>query len=308
MAGKILIIRGGAIGDFILTLPVLAALRAQLPTAELHVLGYPRVTELAVAGGLAKEARSIESRALAGFFARRGELASEWRDYFSSFAVIISYLYDPDGFFQANVARCSKAHFIAGPHRPDDTAGVHATEVLLKPLERLAIFDADPLPRLSLPPLPSAPAPPLALHPGSGSERKNWPEAHWAELLKRVVTETNLPLLLVGGEAEGSRLQRLASVLPANRVEILQNVPLMNLARRLAACRAFVGHDSGITHLAGAVGLPGLVLWGETIRAVWAPRNPTLRVLSSTQGLAGLAVDEVLNALHSQLKLADAGR
>jgi heptosyltransferase-3 len=126
--------------------------------------------------------------------------------------------------------------------------------------------------------------------------------------LKRVVSETNLPLLLVGGEAEGDRLERLASALPANRVEVLQNVPLVDLARRLAACQAFVGHDSGITHLAGAVGLPGLVLWGETVRAVWAPRNPTLRVLSSTQGLAGLAVDEVLDALHSQLKLADAGR
>lgn len=308
MNGKILIIRGGAIGDFILTLPVFAALRAQLPAAELHVLGYQRVAQLAVAGGLAEETRSIDSRTLAGFFARRGELDSEWQDYFGSFAVIISYLYDPDGFFQANVARCSKAHFIAGPHRPDDTAGVHATDVLLKPLERLAIFDADPSPRLSLSSVPSTLTPQLALHPGSGSERKNWPEPRWAEFLQRVVSETDLPLLLVGGEAEGDRLQRLASVLLAHRVEILQNVPLVDLARRLAACRAFVGHDSGITHLAAAVGLPGLVLWGETARAVWAPRSPALRVLSSPEGLEGLAVDEVINALRSQLMLSDPGR
>lgn len=308
MNGRILIIRGGAIGDFILTLPVLAALRVQFPSAEVHVLGYPRVAQLAVAGGLAKEARAIDSRALAGFFARKGELAPEWRDYFASFAVIISYLYDPDGYFQANVARCTKAPFIAGPHRPDDAAGIHATDVLLKPLERLAIFDADPHPYLSLSLPPSSLAPQLALHPGSGSEKKNWPEAYWAALLKRVVAGTNLPLLLVGGEVEGDRLQRLASTLPANRVEVLQSVPLVDLARRLAACRAFVGHDSGITHLAGAIGLPGLVLWGDTARAVWAPRNPALRVLSSTQGLAGLAVDEVLDALHSQLKPADVGR
>jgi heptosyltransferase-3 len=296
--GKILIIRGGAIGDFILTLPVFAALRAQLPAAELHVLGYQRVAQLAVEDGLAKEARSIDSRALAGFFARQGELASEWRDYFGSFAVIISYLYDPDGFFQANVARCSKAHFIVGPHRPDDTAGIHATDVLLKPLERLAIFDADPFPRLSFAPLASSPAPQLALHPGSGSERKNWPETRWAEFLQLIVSETDLPLLLVGGEAEGERLQRLASVLPANRAEVLQNVPLVDLARRLGSCRAFVGHDSGITHLSAAVGLPGLVLWGETARDVWAPKSRSMKVISSPRGLQSLGVKEVVGELQ----------
>lgn len=308
MNGKILIIRGGAIGDFILTLPVFAALRTSLPVAEVHVLGYPRVAQLAVDGGLAKEVRSIESRTLAGFFARKGELAAEWQNYFAGFAVILSYLYDPDGYFQVNVARCSKAHFIAGPHRPDDSAGIHATDVLLKPLERLAIFDADSVPRLSLSPLPSTLTPQLALHPGSGGERKNWPEARWAEFLQRIVSETDLPLLLVGGEAEGERLQRLASVLPANRTEVLQNVPLVNLARRFASCRAFVGHDSGITHLAAAVGLPGLVLWGETARVVWAPKSPALRVLATTQGLAGLAVNDVFQALGTLLKPADVGR
>ena len=44
---KILVIRGGAIGDFILTLPVLSALQAQFPQAELEVLGYPHIASLA---------------------------------------------------------------------------------------------------------------------------------------------------------------------------------------------------------------------------------------------------------------------
>ena len=60
-------------------------------------------------------------------------------------------------------------------------AGLHAAKVYLQPLERLAIFDADPVPRLQLAPDSSVPAARLALHPGSGSERKNWPEAKWAE-------------------------------------------------------------------------------------------------------------------------------
>ena len=294
VAGKILVIRGGAIGDFVLTLPVLAALRAQLPQARLEVLGYPHIAGLAVAGGLADEVRAIEARPLAGFFARRGELTLELQSYFAGFAIIVSYLYDPDGFFQANVARCSKAQFIAGPHRPDDAAGVHATEVFLKPLERLAIFDAEPKPRLALNPQPST-RNQLALHPGSGSERKNWPEARWAELLGHLIHSTTARLLLVGGEAEGDRLERLANRWPPERVEVARNLPLVELAERLATCNAFVGHDSGITHLAAALGLGGLVLWGETSQAVWRPRTGRMKILAAPGGLPALSLEAVVH-------------
>src|SRR5688572_11226540 len=104
--GKILVIRGGAIGDLILTLPALAALRGQFPRARLELLGYARTGPLAQAGGLVDEFRSIDARPLAGFFARDGALAEELQGYFAGFAIIVSYLYDPDGIFQANVARC----------------------------------------------------------------------------------------------------------------------------------------------------------------------------------------------------------
>ena len=144
--GKILVIRGGAIGDFIVTLPVFAALRRQFPGAHLEVLGYPHVARLAAAGGLVDTVCSIEARALAGFFARGSQLDERLANYFAGFALIVSFLFDPDGIFQENVARCSKAQFIVGPHRPDDKADLHATQVFLRPLERLAIFDADPVP------------------------------------------------------------------------------------------------------------------------------------------------------------------
>ena len=294
--GRILVIRGGAIGDFILTLPVLAALRAQFPEARLEVLGYAHIAQLALAGGLADAVRSIEARSLAGFFARDGQLHPELQDYFAGFAIIISYLYDPDQFFRLNVARSSPAQFIQGPHRPDELAGFHATEVLLKPLERLAIFDSDPVPRLALNPQPTTPNQ-LALHPGSGSERKNWPEANWAQLLKRLGASSSVRFLLVGGEAEGDRLNRLAQWLPAERVELARNLPLVDLAKRLAACDAFVGHDSGITHLAAAVGLGGLVLWGETAHSVWAPRSQRMKVLAAPGGLSALSVESVAGEL-----------
>ena len=315
--GKILVIRGGAIGDFILTLPVFAALREQFPQTCLEVLGYPHIAQLAFAGGFVNGMRSIEARALAGFFARNGTLDPRLSEYFAGFAVVISYLYDPDEIFRANIARCSKAQFIAGLHRPDEKSNVHATEVFLKPLERLAIFGADAVPRLRIPadrsgPIPSgngpfAPAgltPPkdaselgIALHPGSGSEKKNWPEVKWSELIRRLVDRTKWNFFLAGGEAEGERLNRLARFIPPGRLRIAQSLPLVDLTALLQQCHLFVGHDSGISHLAAAVGLSGLALWGHTNPAIWHPRSDRITILRSQDGLAQLEVESVLVAL-----------
>ena len=305
--GRILVIRGGAIGDFILTLPAIAALRRQFPQAHLEVLGYPHIAQLAMIGGLVDRVQSIEAGALAGFFARGGRLAESLVDYFSEFDLILSYLYDPDGIFRTNVGLCTSAQFITGLHRPDEASGLHATKVYLQPLERLAIFDADPVPRLALRPRPPSldaqPSTlnPLALHPGSGSDRKNWPEPKWAELLRHLMDSTDADLLVVGGEAEGERLQRLAAPLLPARSQVAQSLPLAELAHRLAGCRAFIGHDSGISHLAAAVGLPCLVLWGDTAEEIWRPPAERVLVLRHPDGLARLPVAEVAEHLRRLL-------
>ncbi len=298
MRGKILVIRGGAIGDFILTLPAIAALRGQFPKAHLEVLGYPHIVQLALAAGLVDRVRPIEARPLAGFFARNGELTEELADYFSEFDLIVSYLYDPDEIFQTNVGRCTPGQFIAGPHRPDDNGHLHASRVFLKPLERLAIFDADHVPRLFLNPQPAT-LNQLGLHPGSGSEQKNWPEANWSDLLQHLGHTTNSRLLLIGGEAEGERLGRLARLagMDPGRVQVAQSLPLVELANLMQKCAFFIGHDSGISHLAAALGLPGIILWGATAEEIWRPPSENMVVLRHPAGLAQLAVTTVIDTL-----------
>lgn len=295
MSENILVIRGGAIGDFILTLPVLAALRSRFRDCRLEILGYPKIAALAVGAGLADDVQPIESPRFTGFFAPGGSWPAEASAWFLKFGLIISYLHDPEGVFRANVGRACPAKFIAGPHRPDESLGIHATEQLLRPLEELGIRGAKSEPRLSW---PSSVSPRLAVHPGSGSEKKNWPEEKWAELLGRV--EGNI--LLIGGEAEGDRCARLGAELPAERVEMAQNVPMLDLAWRMASCSAFAGHDSGITHLAAALNLPGLALWGESDLATWQPRSRRMKIVRDPAGLKALPVETVWQQLQPLLK------
>ena len=300
----ILVIRGGAIGDFILTLPVLAALRRFSPGGRLTVLGRPPIAVLAQAGGLADEVRSVEDRRLAGFFIHEGDLDLEFASFFARFDLVVSYLYDPKAVFRENLGRCSRARFIAGPHRPDESVPTHATEVYLKPLEQLGIVGADPVPRLSIrascPPVGTPnprPAPCVALHPGSGSERKNWPEERWDRLIRRFLDTTALDVFLVGGEAEGGRLDRLAAGRRSSRLRVAQGLLLTDLARHLSGCVAFAGHDSGVSHLAAALGLPGVILWGDSAEAVWRPLSDRCILLRDPRGLAEISVSQVLEAL-----------
>ena len=297
-APRILVIRGGAIGDFVLTLPVLAALRDRFPKNQLEILGYPRIAAMAVDSGLVRAVHALESPGLAMFFTPNGAFDLEWREFFARYAIVVSYLFDPDCIFEENVKSCGVGQFIAARHRPDETKPIHASEVFLKPLEQLTIFDGDPVARLAI----NSGEPSgnyLALHPGSGSASKNWPEEKWRELLEYLLAKTTLQLLLIGGEAEGEKLQRLACGLPEARLELAEHLPLNRLAKRLAKCCGFVGHDSGVTHIASALGLPTLVLWGSSREAIWRPLGENVRVLNQHHTLAELSLESVVQGIDT---------
>jgi heptosyltransferase-2 len=116
--------------------------------------------------------------------------------------------------------------------------------------------------------------------------------------------QTDWRLLLVGGEAEGDRLDRLGTGLPPERVRVARSLPLAELARQMTACRAFLGHDSGISHLAAAISLPSIALWGTTQEAVWRPPSPTFRILRHPGGMGGIQPVDVLAALNDLLDLS----
>jgi ADP-heptose:LPS heptosyltransferase len=70
---------------------------------------------------------------------------------------------------------------------------------------------------------------------------------------------------------------------------------LYELACWLASARVYIGNDSGITHLAAAVGTPVVAVMGATDPAVWAPRGERVRVVSGGS-LDGISTEDVLEA------------
>jgi heptosyltransferase-2 len=298
---RILVIRGGAIGDLILTLPALKLLRDAFPSAHLEVLGYKHIIALAELGGYANATRSIEYARLSSFFSRDGELAPELVEYFGSFQQVVSYLFDPDEIFANNLKRAGVRNLIVGS--PKITDQEHAARQLARPLERLALYLDDPAATI----LPNEPHNVdrwrIALHPGSGSETKNWPEERWATLAASLLAaDPQWRLVLIGGEADAERVTRLSGILPNDRVCCAQDLSLVDLAASLQNCALFLGHDSGISHLAAAVGTPCLLLFGPTDPEVWAPANPQVRTLrSSSLTMDGIEVQEVLHASQELL-------
>ncbi|MGE0454105.1 MAG: glycosyltransferase family 9 protein [Vicinamibacteria bacterium] len=130
----------------------------------------------------------------------------------------------------------------------------------------------------------------LALHPGSGSPRKNWPEQRFAALAASA--SAGRPWLLVLGPAEaGARLAR------AGGARVLR-APARVVAAVLARAGAYVGNDSGVSHLAAAAGAPTLALFGPTDPALWAPLGRHVATLRARdRRIEALGVEQVRAAL-----------
>jgi len=159
----------------------------------------------------------------------------------------------------------------------------------------------------------------LAVAPGSGQARKNWPLAHYYEVSRALAWEYKLRVLWLAGPAEAASLPYLTALAAAQGHLLLAEAPLQKVAAALARCRLFLGNDSGLTHLAAAAGGPRvLALFGPTDPAVWAPAGEQVRVLSGpcpeapcargreiscpeSRCLINLSPDEVLEAAGERL-------
>jgi len=299
MAGfdRILVVRGGAIGDFILTLPVFSALRETFRPSIIGSLAPVGRGELAMAAGLADEMQDLDKREWAEFFVSDGNPDPKKAKWLSQFDLVVSFLHDPKRVWANNLRRISSARLLEGCSRPSENGRMHASKVLLSVLEEIGISGLDSLPQINVDAADKGRYG-LAVHPGSGSESKNWPVAKWCEFLGKWLENNRGRLLVVGGEAEIGKLDQIQQAISSEQVDFLENVPLPDLAQMLKSSRIFMGHDSGISHLSAALGVQSVILWGATNRILWGPQHHDVRFIQADEAMDSITVDEVLKAVE----------
>ena len=300
---RILVIRGGALGDFVVSLPVLAALRGAYPKAHLGVLCHRAHGRLLEVANCVDEWRDLEARDWVGLFVDEPLRESGSNAWLSGFDLIVSFLHDATGVVHRHINQLSGGQLLIGCARPPNGACRPASEMMLEALEPLDLKHCDPVPQLQFD-FENEGAKILALHPGSGSELKNWPEAKWEQLIGRL-SEEGERLLLIGGESEADRVGRLADQFASENVRAMINRPLPEVAQTLAGCRGMVGHDSGVSHLSAALNVPCVLMWGATDEEVWRPAGNGVSILRGTNGISSIEVGAVLDEIKKCLPSID---
>ena len=286
---KILVLRGGALGDFLVTLPALALLRHRWPAAHLALVGNATAAVLALDSGLLDRVHSQHEARWAALF-DDAPLPPDFAAELSSFDLVLNFWPDPDHTLARHFHGLAVPTFLTSSALPTlAPAAAHFCE----PLRALGLTPATFHHSLA-PPTPAARL--IAIHPGSGSPQKNWPLSRWTELCTWLTREHCAELLIITGEVDTAAATVLASFgTPAHQR------PLRELVRLLAHCRFFLGHDSGISHLAAACGVPSLLLFGPTDPALWAPPAPHVHVLKRGPTLASISLADVEAALRPLL-------
>ena len=130
----------------------------------------------------------------------------------------------------------------------------------------------------------------VVIFPGSGNPAKNWPAEKYAALASTLSKRAGVAVIL--GPAESS----LEAIFRERGVPVLKDLDLPTVAAIARLAVAFVGNDSGVSHLAAAVGTPGMAIFGPTDPARWRPLGHRIDVLRRNP-IDSIEVEEVVVAL-----------
>lgn len=241
-------------------------MRAAFPSCPLVLAAHGPSATLLQQAGVVDLGLAFDDPSLAWIF-QEGESPQ------TPYGRVIAWMTSPPAGLTERLRREDGAAVAIFPTQPAPESDVHAASFLLGTLAALGIERALDATSLQI---DSRPMGEILVHPGSGSTRKNWPPQLFARVLERL-HEAGAPLSLVVGEADAVAAGAVEMALgqPLPRVE----GSLMDLASRLAAARAYLGNDSGVSHLAGLCGAPSFVLFGPTDPRVWAPLGPRVSTL-----------------------------
>ena len=281
-------------GDLILTLPILRELRIRFPNSSLELWGIYPQARLA-APEFVHQVERLDAQDLVSLFVDQ-PLPQLVHNKLNGFELAINFLSDPDNVLGRHLAAAGARTVISWATRM--RPGVHAVFQLAEVLGNLGLSLHDPIARLEFGSKP-AHSGTLGFHVGSGSPQKNWPIDRWIEFIQRVEGAFS-DFLLVGGEADDKVVCEFRARCRVRNLRVLLNQDLADLGQALNRCAVFVGHDTGVTHLAAAVRTPTVALFGPTDANVWAPLGEHVSVIRSPDAtMASIRPEEAVEAVET---------
>jgi heptosyltransferase III len=285
---SIVVIHPGGLGDVLLSLGALAAMRASSPHHEIVLLAGLEVGHLLRQCGVIDHLWSIESGRLGALFTGKEQLSDEQLGVFRRCDLVVGWLSDQTGSLRRTMQELGIPRVIL--RSPASTEGPHQSDRFLQTLQ--GEFPADvraPL-RIYLPGqvLQSGADALRAIgieqrvqlivcHMGSGSRHKCVSADKWGTLIRRCRARQLTPLVVLGpaDDQAGEVIQE--QDIP--ELPILRPSSITMLAAILAQAQGYIGHDSGVTHLAALLGVPTVAMFGPTDERRWAPRGAHVTVV-----------------------------
>jgi heptosyltransferase-3 len=298
---RVLVIFPGALGDLMCLMPALAAISRQHPDASIELMARFELGRLVAGRSVVARGHSIDAREVGELFA--DEASGGARRFFGDFDRVYSFFASDDSRFRARLAAATDGEVSVYPFRPGGERHVSAGYLQ-------AIGEASSPMEEWLEPTPGdlvAASRVLAgskcdssnlivIFPGSGSPAKNWPADRFAALASELSLSNRASVAVILGPAETS----IEPIFREAGVPVLKDLDLPAVAAIARLASVFVGNDSGVSHLAAAVGTSGIVIFGPTDPARWRPMGPggdaSIRILRR-EPIDSIEVREVADAI-----------
>ena len=280
-----LVIHPGALGDVLQAIPALTALRELGGGTAPTFAGQTRLGTLLAGTGVVGSCPSFDGLGLEAFFGREPVPADVWCRL-ASFARVISWFGARADPFPARLRELGREVVVASPVPPPDSP-LRVWEHLVETVKPCGVTTPPPLLPLGLPDAWRAEArralsrlgvdaarPFLVVHPGAGGADKRWSAGGFARAIRGVVRQTGCQVVVHEGPADKAAAGDLLATPDLPMLRLLEP-PLPVLAAILREAAAYLGGDTGVSHLAAAVGSAAVILFPPASRPCWTPWSRT---------------------------------
>jgi ADP-heptose:LPS heptosyltransferase len=324
---NILVIDFGQLGDVVLSLPALRAIRQRFPKARITVAVGKPGAEVVDLSGNADETLIVDRVALRDGFKplsifRVFKIVKDVRQRKFDFVIDLHSLSETNllGFFSGAPKRLYSrrpgrsldylSNFHPRPPVETDHRKRHLIDRYLDVLIPLEIEKADRLPTLKTRPADDASlerilrkakaeagAPLVGLFPGAGHPSRRWPLQQFASLADYLIRNDQLKVLVFVGPEERAFVKEIRQQFPPSII-VLEHLNIPQLAAAQARLAAFVSNDTGPMHIAAAVGTPVVLLLDKRAPESYLPQGDRHRVIYNNV-IGDITVDEVYAATRS---------